>query len=332
VDAAQYGIAEIVSADVLVLALLGGTGNALSIFATIAQGTGVAVFAGGLVGFVGAPRQRVTAIIGTGIAVVAVGLDTSLTEPGQAAFTDDTEIAVVAGRAFVGRKQFAFAGCCVTGICEAVIVFARVGFAFDNGSLLDLANMRQFGGVAHEGAVASIAIFQGIAVGIHQAVAGEFGSLAFTFDADITGGARVAIIAGSGGKLVVTATGGIAEVLRARVVIVTTYGGAYADSFLAVVSQGTDIAIAAFGAGEWQMDAALLRVTGILGAVVIVTAIEVVYEAIAVIILAVAAFQGRSGRITVAQAIRRALSAPLAGAEFVSSAATGGKPQFHRLF
>ncbi len=304
----------------------------------VTGGADVAIFARVDVIGLHAADQRVTGVVGAAVAVVAVQGDAGFAHAGNTFVTDGAQVAVFARETFVIGHEGALAGGRVARGLQA----DRIGAGFGGRTRrhrfrVRLAEEGQFGGVAHEGAVAQVAVFQRQAVGVDVAVAVHGKAGALTLVAGVVHGAWVLVVAGGGIVLGRAAAQAVAQVIGANVTVVTAYGLADAIAGFAMVADGAGVAVQAFTTVKLFILTAFPALTGVQGAVVAVVAnrspfhqVHLVHQAVAVIIKGVADLPCRFQRVAVGQSLFRAHPFALARAEFVAELAVGKQPQFHR--
>jgi hypothetical protein len=135
-------------------------------------------------------------VIGAQIAVVAVGEAAPGATARDAMFSDGAGIGVVAGHPLVGRNDGTAPVGRIAGGGLAETAGARFRkWALNNAFLIDLALIREAIGVADQGAIAQVAIFQRLAIVIALALAVYGYASADPVFAFVGHGARVTVIA-----------------------------------------------------------------------------------------------------------------------------------------
>jgi len=99
VNAPLDKVAQVVGADIVVVAVESGCGHAFSSLTRITHGARVAVIALGVVIYVGEPVGRVAGVVGAWVFIVAGGGRAGRAFPGLAVVAEGAEVAVVARHA-----------------------------------------------------------------------------------------------------------------------------------------------------------------------------------------------------------------------------------------
>ncbi len=194
----------------------------------------------------------------------------------------------------------ALTGICCTGSGQADGIGTRLGgWAGNYGLRVYFTFIGPRKSVADEGAIAKVTIFEGIAIVVRLAIAGDGCPGALASLALVGNGAWVAVVAVGKVVLEMATTGAVTGVVGARVIIIADNGIANADASLAIVRCGAGVAILAFALVEELVGASSFPVAGIGGTLVaVVTEVDevatyfiwFVLEAVAVVIQSVASF------------------------------------------
>jgi len=195
--------------------------------------------------------------------------------------------------------------------------------------------------VAGQRPVAQVSIFQFDAVLVGLAVAGNFGSQAFPFDALVGQGARVAVIASVTVGREFASSRLAAHVVCAHVAVITFDRLSDTDSPLAVVSYGAGIRVVTGARFEGHVVTSCAPLALVLGAVVAVIAqvdkdaffqVGLVSFAVAVVVQPVAFLLRGSWSVTVCQTFLLADPFPFTDSEFILCRAWSPQAQERRGF
>jgi len=240
----------------------------------------------------------------------------------------------------VVRHKRAFTGGRLAPGLLADGIGALWGRACDEGIGNYLALVWQLGFVTGQCAVAEVTIFQCGAVIVILAGTGDGMACANAVGALIADGARIVIVTVRAVVLEQAAAQSVAGVVRTLVIIVTDNRVADTLSPFAMVSNGASVAVHTFSRVQDLVGAAILAVTGVDGARIIVIAeVDVVSAhllrfidiAVAVVINAVALLLSRYGGIARRQSLVAAHPLAEARASLIAERAGRGEAEVHRL-
>ena len=339
-DASQRRVATLDAvADICIVTFQRRATDTTSFQANVRGGANISVIAGLGVVLMGTPCFRVAGIIGANVPIVAIDDGTSGARSVGTLRPGGAGVSVITKKSAVVRHRRALARGRLTVRLEAQGVLPAGLFTFYDRSGVNHALERNLQGIASQRTVTKIAVLQSGAFFIILAVASDLFALAHAGHAMVACGARIPVVAITGNGRIFTPAGFRTHIVGARIVIVTLYRVADTLAFHAVVGHCAGILVTAVPSGEYLVDAALFPSTFIVGAVVsvvtqvdIVTAFQgrLVHLPVAVIVLAVAQFGCRKGRIAKGQAFL--FTDPLARAQtvFIGRLAGSPEPQLHR--
>ncbi len=187
--------------------------------------------------------------------------------------------------------------------------------------------------VTIEGTVAEVPVLKGFAIIVCLAITSYRDPHALARLTEVGHGARVSIITFVGVGCISASAAFITGVIGAWVVVITIYGGAYADAFLTVVGNCAWVAVGALDGIKGDMFAAVQALALVFGAgVLIPTQIHIVpiYQGgfvhfpVAVIVKPVAGFLSRGECITCRKSIDCTYPLACTGAKIVDGF-TGGE-------
>jgi hypothetical protein len=192
-----------------------------------------------------AAGRSITAIVGAGIAVVAVDRVAGCAGAVKAGPVDCAFVVVIAQIAVLVRNYgtisgFGIAGGGLTDCCVAGWLGAG-----DDGFGIDFTLVGQGGEVADQGSVAEVVIFQGRAVGILLTIARDRSSGAVSICTLVRHGAGVVVVTGARIGLESAASGFGARVNSAWVLVITFDHVADAGTGLTVVCHSARIVVIA---------------------------------------------------------------------------------------
>jgi len=260
VNAAGGLVAGVPGTRVAVIAVHCGTRLAATRAAKVRVGARVVVTALPLRIGVEAAHVRVATVIRAFVSILAVERLSARAGPGLARLARSACVGIVAGEAVVCRQILAFAGQSLAFALEAGPVLTRSGRTFNDSIRVNRTLEGDPTLVTVESAVAEIAIFICFAVFVGLAVAGNERSLADPFNAHVSNGARVAVVAEVEVELKDASGQSVARIIGAGVPVITCNGSTCARALFAVISHGTDIPIVAVGARERLVDASVRAV------------------------------------------------------------------------
>jgi hypothetical protein len=315
-----------VGADIAVVAGQSCRTHALTVITNVTGRAGITIVTRKGIELGKAARLRVTQVGGTRVAIIAVGFGarhalTGITEVRQGAGVPVLARHPRIGCNFLTRPTHRIAHGCQTGTFRPLA--GHHGVRID-GTLIGHLTL-----VANKRTIAQIAILQGSTVGVFLAVTGDLIATTLAGEACILHGAGIAIIAVHLVIGVDAAACGITGIVGTRVVIVTIDCRAHADTGLAVVCQGADIAIVAGGTVQGLVDASHLGVANTGCTLVAIIAFQVVHLAIAIVVQPITDLRGGAERVTLTQAFRHADPFPLTGACIIAHLTGCPEGQLH---
>jgi hypothetical protein len=327
-QAALDGIADIVGAGVVVIAIERASAGTRPICAQVVDRTEVAVVAGGIIKRSSAAQARLAGIVGAGIAIVAIEGLTAQTGALAAHFAVGAPVLIVAGSSIVSRHQRTASVQWIAEGSQAELVLALRCRAIDDAVRGGLALVGEFRVVAKESPVADIVIVQRNTVSITGTVASDGSARAASRLAEIPYRAGLVIIALSLVVLEAAPPVDIADIIGAGVVVIAYHRCTLAVAVEAKLGHGARVTVVALHALLRFEDAALVGLALVQGAGVAVVAGSFVYLPIAIVIRAVAEFLVGDFGITLTQPLFSACPVTAAGTKFVGhftgGAQTGG--------
>jgi len=340
VETAGHSVAAIVRALVSVFAFEGSAPDAEALLTLVCSSAHIVIAARLAVVHVHATRLLVAAIVGARIAVVADNRHAGHTSPTLAFIANGTLVAVVAGEPLVvgGQRALTCLRIARSLQTDGLRTLRRKG-AVDDAVGVHRALVGQLHLVAVQNAVAQVPVLQSCAVRVFVTLALHLVAGTASLAAGVAYRARVSVVTRIGVVLGGAAPESIADVVGARVVVVTRDGEPYADPILAMISDRASIAVDTLSLGQRQMLAPGFTLAAIIGArVVVITDVGVfslgkcrfIGFLVAIVVHAVARFRGRDRSITVRQPLFGADSLAPAHAEFVDDLAESREPQLHR--
>ena len=321
-------------AEIAIIAHQRGTSLTASFYATIGGGADVAVIAGETVVLVLTATLWIAQIVGAGIPVVAVSLNTGQANPFVAVVANGTGAPILAKEPIIGGSEATLPGTFVAHRLQANRPQSRWERTGDNRLGVNPALIWQTPGIAIERSVAEVAIFKGLAIGGCLAIAIHCHSRTFPGTTLVRHGTGVTIITSRLVALVEAAPSLVTGVVSTRIVIIAIHRLAYADAGITVICDGTGVPIEALTFIEGHVRASRYALTRVIstGVTVITEAhILVVFEEplvdvpVTVIIKAIAEFQGRLLSIASGEPLGAADSLTVAGAKLVGHVA--GSPE-----
>jgi len=175
--------ARVIGTDIAIVAIEEFDPPAFSIYALVDAGAGIAVVAIHRVLLIDTACERVAAIEGAEIPVVAVGGQSAHTLPGDAEVAEGTSISVLAGYLIRARYKSAFPCNRVTGGCQTWSIGTIGCGAIDNRVGIHDTEVRKLRHIADESTVAEVTILEGLTIVVHltvtvHRVAGAFATAA----------------------------------------------------------------------------------------------------------------------------------------------------------
>jgi len=339
-DAAKVRVAKIRGARIGVLTIEKRSSRAFAIFTRIVSGAHVPIAAGPVTVHVHAPFPRHADVGGAGIDIVTQRGHAGETFSVAAYISYGARIAVVAGKAFMCGDLSTLAGIGIAAHLDAngpsVLWFG----ANHQGVFRYCATVGYLAGVAKQGAVAHVVIFQFCTVRIGEAVTVNCEAGAFPLVAGIGHRARVFIVAIGVIELSFAPAHAVAQVVSAWITVVAGDGEPHTNSPFAVVCDSARIAIDALAFAEALVGAPRLPGTGINCAVIVVVALVdvfavhqrwFIYFPVAVVVQPVALFLGRRACIALGKTFLGAYPFALARTRLVGHHAGCEQPFFRRL-
>ena len=328
VDASDGRVTGVVGADVPIVAGEPVARDACAVLAVIPHRADVAVLAGNRVRRVHAAGGGVAGVVGARVPVVAVRRFAGQALALPAGVTDAAGIQVVAGGALVVPDEPAGSGVGIAGRGQAGCGGAVGVGALDDAVRRDLAEVGEARQVAVEGPVAEVAVLQGLAVRVRDAVTVDGDPDAGAVEAGVSHGAGGPVVAGEDVVRVDAVSRlGITAVIGAGFAVVAVGQAPHADALIADVTDGAEMAVGALDVVQGDVLAAVLPVADVLGAEVAVVTGVFVHVPVAVVIQAVAELRAGGRGVAVGQALVGADPEPLAGAELRRLGAGRREPQ-----
>jgi hypothetical protein len=336
-----FGAAEVVGAEIAVVTGHGRARQADAVCALVVDGTIVAIVTASGVGGVDAAAIRVARIICAGIAIVAVGGVAGGTGAAVAGVRGGTRVAVVASPALVvGYQGTGSRGRVALGH-QAGGIGPRRCRAGDDGSGNDLALVGQLVGVAKEGAIAQVVVFEGLAIGIDETIACDLCAATDALLTMVAHGAGILIVAVSGYGRIAAAPRFGADIVGTGILIFADYRVTGADALGAVVGDGTGVGVTAILFVGDFVDASLLAAADVFGAIVVIEAevnevtvdeIGLINVTIAIVVQPITDFGRWCRGITAGQPGLNAGALAGAGAKVVADSAGSAQTQGNRAF
>jgi hypothetical protein len=301
------GTAAVTGAGVLVVAIDGISGHALTTRTVVPGSAVVAVIALAITWRVDAANIRFAGIDCAGVSIITSnGGASRFAITALAAIANRTYVLICTGIAFVGGNGLTLP---TTGTANHLLTYvADLGSGADNHGLgINYTLIGQSTRVANESSVAAIAVVERVAIGIYFARTLHGKAHTCTLLAAIGYRAGVIVVAGSAVKLSRAPAKAIAKIVGTRVTIVTNDGETDTNSPVAVVAHGAGVAVHTFPLAQVGIGAAHITITSVGCAVVaIVAEIDVVPThfqglvnvAITVVVKAIANLDGSLARVT----------------------------------
>jgi len=249
---------------------------------------------------------------------------------------DGTCVVVVARQSLVVWGEGALGGCGIARRLEAKGILSPRFLAQDGRFGVRFALEGKLVQRTSQGAVAQVPVFQGQAVRVVHTVARDLESGALPLLAAVGDRAWVRVVAVCAVVLEKASAQPVAHIVRARVVVVAENRGAFADAFIAMVSDSACVAVEALALSQDVVGASGFSEADILRAwVLVITEVDVIPSdlvrlvglAVAVVVRTVACLLDRLGCVALGKSFRSAHPLPVASSELVGAEARGEEQQ-----